>query len=165
MDIRRLKPSDAVEYREMRLIALKSHPEAFASSFEEEKENPADIYAKRFASDESYTFGAFEKEKLIGSVTLLKETKLKLKHRALIVAMYVSDDSRRKGVGKALIAAALDHAKSQAGIEQIYLAVESTNEPAKKLYSSFGFEVFGKDKCALKIGDNYFDEEHMVLVL
>jgi ribosomal protein S18 acetylase RimI-like enzyme len=165
MNIRRLQPSDAEEYRKLRLIALQMHPSAFASSYEEEKENSSDFYKMRFQSEESFTFGAFEEEKLVGSVTLLHETKRKLKHRALIVAMYVSDECRRRGVGKALIAAALEKANGMAGIEQIYLAVESTNEPAKKLYSSFGFEVFGTDKRAMKIEDTYFDEDHMVLFL
>lgn len=165
MNIRLLQSSDAEEYRKLRLVALQKHPSAFASSYEEEKDRSAAIYGERFQSEESFTFGAFEEEKLIGSVTLLKETKFKLKHRALIVAMYVTNDSRGKGVGKALISAALEKAKEIGGIEQIYLAVESTNEPAKRLYSSFGFEVFGKDIRAMKIEDNYYDEEHMVLFL
>lgn len=165
MNIRLLSTNDSNAYRTLRLMALQKHPSAFASSYEEEKDRTAAFYGERFQSKESFTFGAFEGEKLIGSVTLLKETKLKLKHRALIVAMYVSDEARRKGIGRALIAAALEEAKRIEGIEQIYLAVESTNEPAKRLYSSFGFEIFGKDKKAIKIGDHYFDEEHMVLFL
>lgn len=165
MNIRLLTPNDSDAYRKMRLVALQKHPSAFASSYKEEKDRSAAFYGERFQSEESFTFGAFEEEKLTGSVTLLRETKLKLKHRALIVAMYVSDESRRKGVGKALISAALEKAKGIEGIEQIYLAVESTNEPAKRLYSSFGFEVFGKDKKAMKIEDIYYDEEHMVLFL
>lgn len=165
MNIRLLTPNDSDAYRKMRLTALQKHPSAFASSYEEEKDRSAAFYGQRFQSEESFTFGAFEDEKLIGSVTLLKETKLKLKHRALIVAMYVSDESRRKGVGRALISASLEKAKEIEGIEQIYLAVESTNVPAKKLYLSFGFEVFGKDRRAIKIEDNYYDEEHMVLLL
>lgn len=165
MNIRLLSTNDSNAYRTLRLMALQKHPSAFASSYEEEKDRSAAFYGERFQSEDSFTFGAFEGEKLIGSVTLLKETKLKLKHRALIVAMYVSEECRRNGVGKALIAAALEKAKEIDGIEQIYLAVESTNEPAKNLYSSFGFKVFGKDTRAMKIDDTYYDEDHMVLFL
>ncbi|MBU8880482.1 GNAT family N-acetyltransferase [Bacillus sp. FJAT-29790] len=165
MNIRLLKPSDANDYRKVRLEALKNHPEAFASSYEEEVETSAEVYESRFLSVDSFTFGAFESEKLIGTVTLLKENKLKLKHRANIVAMYVSAEKRRMGTGKALITAALEKAKEVKGIEQVYLSVVSANESAKKLYSSFGFEVFGEDKRALKIGNTYYDDEHMVLFL
>lgn len=165
MKIRVLTSNDAEAYRNLRLMALQNHPEAFSSSFEEEKDRPANIYETRFQSEESFTFGAFENEQLIGNVTLLKETKVKLKHRANILAMYVSPNNRRMGYGKSLIATALKKAKELEGIEQIYLSVEATNEPAKKLYTSFGFETYAKDKNALKIAGSYYDEEHMVLFL
>ncbi|WP_066295790.1 GNAT family N-acetyltransferase [Bacillus sp. FJAT-29937] len=165
MNIRLLNPNDAVAYRDLRLIALKNHPAAFASSYEEEKDRPAEVYGERFQSGDSFTFGAFENEALIGSVTLFKESKLKLKHRANIFAMYVSPEKRKMGIGKHLMASALKKARELNEIEQIYLTVEATNEPAKKLYQSFGFETFGRDPKALKIEDVYFDEEHMVLYL
>jgi len=34
-----------------------------------------------------------------------------------------------------------------------------------KLYSSFGFESFGCERHALRVGDTYIDEQHMVLRL
>ncbi|KAB2336050.1 GNAT family N-acetyltransferase [Cytobacillus depressus] len=165
MNIRLLNSNDAEAYLEMRLTALQNHPAAFASSYEEEKDRPAKMYGERFQSEESFTFGAFDNETLIGSVTLLREMKLKLKHRANIVAMYVSPDYRKKSIGRMLMTAAIDKAKELNGIEQIYLSVEATNIPAIRLYSSFGFEVYGEDKKALKVGETYFDEKHMVLHL
>jgi RimJ/RimL family protein N-acetyltransferase len=41
----------------------------------------------------------------------------------------------------------------------------TTNDPAKRLYSSLGFKVFGKDKRAIKLDNAYFDEDLMVLFL
>ena len=38
--IRRLMPDDAGEYRTLRLRALREHPDAFTSSFEEEQIRP-----------------------------------------------------------------------------------------------------------------------------
>ncbi|QED46733.1 GNAT family N-acetyltransferase [Cytobacillus dafuensis] len=163
MNIRLLAPNDSDAYRNIRLMALQKHPEAFASSYEEETAYSKDVYKNRFQTENSFTFGAFENEELLGTVTLLKETKLKLKHRANIVAMYVSPEKRRMGIGKALIANALEKAKELGEVEQVYLSVEATNEPAKKLYESFGFEVYAEEKRALKIGNTYYDEEHMVL--
>ena len=165
MKVRRLTVEDAEYYRKMRLQALKEHPEAFSSSYEEEGQYSLDVYKDRFQSNNSLTLGAFEKGVLIGTVTLLVENKLKLRHRASIVAMYVAPKYRKKRVGHTLMTEAIKIAKEKNGIEQIYLSVEAMNTPAKKLYSSFGFEVYGLEKRALKIGDNYFDEEHMVLFL
>ncbi|MGM7722919.1 hypothetical protein [Metabacillus sp. Hm71] len=90
MEIRLLNPLDAKNYLNLRLEALQSSPEAFSSSYEEEKDHPVEKYEIRFRAQDSFTFGAFENEKLFGAVTLVKEKKLKLKHRANIFAMYVS---------------------------------------------------------------------------
>jgi ribosomal protein S18 acetylase RimI-like enzyme len=165
MDIRLLKRLDAENYRNFRLEALQNNPESFGSSYEEEKENTLETYKSRFQSDESFTFGAFENEKLIGIVTLVKENKFKLKHKANIFSVYVSPEKRGIGIGKCLMEKAIKKAKDLEGIEQISLTVVTTNKSAKKLYKSLGFEVFGREKRALKVDHTYFDEEHMVLFL
>jgi ribosomal protein S18 acetylase RimI-like enzyme len=165
MKIRLLNPLDAENYLDLRLEALQNNPVAFASSYEEEKDQSVEKYKISFQSQDSFTFGAFENEKLIGVVTLVKEKKLKLKHRANIFAMYVSPEKRGIGAGKCLMLEAIKKAKELDEIEQIYLTVVTTNDPAKSLYSSLGFKVFGKDKRAIKLDNTYFDEDLMVLLL
>jgi ribosomal protein S18 acetylase RimI-like enzyme len=165
MHIRLLESNHAAIYRNLRLEALQSHPEAFSSSYEEEKEIPLEIFESRLKEQHSFTYGAFDNEQLIGVVTLVLEKKNKLKHRANIVAMYVDPQKRRFGIGKSLMLEAINKAKAIEGIVQIYLGVTSNNEPAKKLYYSLGFETYGKDKRALKIDSTYFDDELMVLVV
>lgn len=166
MDIRQLAPTDAQEYLSIRLEALKESPYAFASSYEEEISNTAEKYKNRFNTPENtFTFGAFEDSQLVGVVTLVKEQLLKLRHRANIVAMYVKPEKRGNGTGKSLLSSVIEKAKNIDGIEQIYLTVVTTNVSAKQLYSSSGFEVFGKENRALKFDNRYYDEEHMVLFL
>jgi RimJ/RimL family protein N-acetyltransferase len=166
LEIRQLNSQDAGKYLNIRLEALQKNPEAFASSYQEEKNQSVEKYINRFQSpQESITFGAFVEFELVGVVTLVKEKALKLRHRANIVAMYVTPEKRGYGIGKALIKKTIQKAKRIAGIEQIYLTVVTTNESARKLYSTIGFEVFGTEKRALKFDNTYFDEDHMVLFL
>ncbi|MBM7702839.1 GNAT family N-acetyltransferase [Metabacillus iocasae] len=165
MLIRQLNPSDAKSYRELRLEGLKFHPDAFGASYEEEKNKPLSLYEGRFQSDQSYTFGAFVEGELVGVVTLLLESAMKMKHRANIVAMYVTSSVRGQGIGKQLLLTALTQAKQLSTIEQVHLTVVSTNQAAKKLYESVGFQSYGIEKRALKIGDAYIDEELMVKYL
>lgn len=165
MKIRRLNPLDAEAYLTIRLKALQNNPEAFGSSYEEEKDHPVEKYISRFQSSDSITLGAFVDDQLVGVVTLFRESLTKLQHRANIIAMYVSPKQRGLGIGKSLMLEAIQVANDWAGVEQVYLTVVTTNEPAKKLYALLGFEVFGSEKKALKIGDTYYDEEHMVLFL
>lgn len=163
--IRRLVATDAEYYLALRLEALQNSPESFGSTYEEEKDQPVEKYIKRFESQDSYTFGAFENRELIGIITLVKEHRVKLRHRTSIVAMYVSPTRRRLGVGMSLMKEAIMMAKELEGVEQVYLSVVTTNQSAKKLYTSLGFEVFGTEKHALKIDDSYFDEDLMVMFL
>ncbi|MFC0270571.1 GNAT family N-acetyltransferase [Metabacillus herbersteinensis] len=165
MQIRKLIKEDAILYRELRLKALQYHPDAFGSSYEEEKGLTANDYGKRFGIPEAITLGAFEEEKLVGVVTLVIETKVKLKHRATIFAMYVAPSHRGQKIGQLLMEAVINEARKFEEIEQIYLTVVTTNQSAKKLYTAMGFEVFGLEKRALKLEECYLDEEHMVLFL
>ncbi|MDN4607892.1 GNAT family N-acetyltransferase [Sporosarcina highlanderae] len=165
MQIKRLCPQDAGAYYTIRLEALTMNPEAFAASFLEEKRQSAEKYSERFQGDDSVTFGAFDESGLIGTITLIPEKLMKLKHRASIVAMYVKPEKRGNGVAKQLMGAVIQMAGSLEGIEQIHLTVVSSNSAAIRLYSSFGFKTYGIEKNALKIDGTYFDEELMVLFL
>lgn len=165
MQIKRLRPQDAGDYYGIRLEALKMNPEAFAASYMEEKRQVADKYKGRFGNDDSFTFGAFDDDGLIGTVTLIPEKLLKLNHRATIVAMYVKPEKRGNGVAKQLIEEAITTARKLKGIEQIHLTVVSSNKAANRLYASFGFETYGIEKNSLKVDGTYYDEELMVLFL
>ena len=165
MEIRKLGLQDAEVYFKIRLEALYKNPEAFGSSYEEEKKETADKYKDRFQAADSFTFGAFEGSQLVGVITLLTEKRMKLRHRSTIVAMYVASEMRGKGVAKALMNEAINKARTLDGIEQIHLTVVSSNVAAKKLYSSLGFEVYGTEKRALKMDQTYLDEDLMVLFL
>ncbi len=165
MEIRQLNSMDAGQYQNLRLEALQKDPEAFASSYEEEKEYTLETYADRLKSENVFTYGAFENDKLCGVVTLVRETKRKTRHKVTIFAMYVSPEIRKMGVGKRLMEAAIEKAKQMGGVEQITLTVVSTNESAKKLYHLYGFETFGLEKRSEKIDQTYYDEEYMVLFL
>ena len=167
MEIRILSSwEDAEKYRSIRLESLKNSPESFASSYEEERDFSIEEFMKQIQSNDSFTYGAFEKNELVGIITLYKDELYKLSHRAHIGAMYVSPAKRSLGIGKVLMEEAIKKAKEIEGVEQVYLAVVSTNEPAKKLYSSLGFEVFGSEKKGLKLDNNlYFDVDFMILYL
>jgi ribosomal protein S18 acetylase RimI-like enzyme len=165
LEIRRLESKDAEIYKEIRIEALKANPEAFSSSYEEEKEYPLENFENRLNFGNFYTFGAFVEYKLAGIVTLILETKNKTNHRANIVAMFVYPEYRKCGIGRGLMTEAINKAKEIKEVKQVYLSVTSSNDPAKNLYQSLGFKTYGIDKNGLRIGDKYFDDDLMVLVL
>lgn len=163
MNIRLLTAADAEVYRELRLEGLQTNPEAFGSSFEEEKDISLESFASRLEGQGTFTFGAFNQGDLLGVATLVQANKVKLKHKASIFAVYVSPKRRGLGTGKQLMVEVINQAKTLVDVEQINLTVVSSNESAKGLYTSLGFHVFGTERNALKIGQQYFDEDYMVL--
>lgn len=62
-----------------------------------------------------------------------------------------------------MIANLLEAARQDPSLEQVLLAVAASQNAARKLYRSFGFETFGTEPRALKVGATYVDEEHMIL--
>ncbi|MFJ8235765.1 GNAT family N-acetyltransferase [Ureibacillus sp. NPDC094379] len=167
MEIRILTSlEDAEKYRSIRLESLQNSPESFASSYEEEKDFSIEKFKDQFQLNDSFTYGAFEKNELVGIITLYKDKLYKLSHRAHIGGMYVSPSKRGLGIGKVLMEEAIKKAKGIEGLEQVYLAVVSTNDSAKKLYSSLEFKVFGTEKKGLRLENNiYFDVDYMILFL
>lgn len=57
---------------------------------------------------------------------------------AEITEMYVAEEARRRGVGRALVATALDHARRR-GCTGVHLLVNPKNEPALAFYQALGF--------------------------
>ncbi|RFB18323.1 GNAT family N-acetyltransferase [Bacillus sp. HNG] len=167
MNIRKLIPEDAEGYWKLRLKGLTTDPDAFLITYDEaiKKEDPIGEYKKSFLSDEIVTIGAFEEANLVGMVTLVRETRQKIRHRANIVAMYVDDEKRGKGIAKALLTEAIKVAENISEIEQLYLTLDAENKPAKELYKKLGFETFAVNKKAMKYNGQYRGEEHMVLFL
>ena len=87
----------------------------------------------------------------------------KIRHRGLIRSVYVSEQCRGKGFGRALLGELIGLVGLLPGMEQVALAVSSQNGVAKALYESLGFEVYGCEKRAIKVSGKYVDEDLMVL--
>ena len=165
MNIRILIESDAHLYQELRLNALKINPEAFGSTYEREVEFSLETVKDRIKPlRDKFVVGAFDnRNSLVGIVTFIRETNLKIQHKGNVFGMYITPDSRGQGLGKSLMKEVISRAKNSSGLEQINLTVVSDNHSAKKLYRSMGFEIYGTERNALKYNGRYFDEDLMVL--
>jgi len=165
MHIRQLTETDVEIYRALRLYCLRESPHAFTSSAEEFSQRTLDNITQQLRGQENFILGAFEDERLVGLVGFYRETVLKLRHKGSIVSMYVRPEYRSRGIARALLTEAIDRARRLPDLTQLLLGVVVTQTTAKRLYESLGFTAYGCEPRAVKIGDEYFDEEFMVLKL
>ncbi len=170
MEIRRLTEADAVMYWPLRLRALQEEPESFGASYEEQRDYPLEAAAARLREAEraldKAIFGAFDEQgQIAGMIGLVREQGAKSQHKAFIWGVYVVPEARGQGTGAALLETALDFARRIEGLEQVLLAVAAKNTAARALYLAAGFEPWGLEPLALKLGDHYVDEEHMIYFL
>ncbi len=76
-----------------------------------------------------------------------------------IVSIAVREKYRRKGIATMLMSALIYTLKTMYGVEEVYLEVRVSNEPAIKLYQKLGFVI------AKRIEQYYLDGEDAYLMI
>ena len=166
--IRRLDGYDAEAYREFRLRALRRCPTAFTSTFAEEERKPLAWTAERLAAQgrpHDRVLGAFTSALgLVGAAGLSVPARQQERHNATLFGMAVERQVARRGIGRALVARVIDHARA-VGVLQVTLTVSEGNAPAEQLYRSCGFEVWGREPRAVIVGGRAIAKLHMACTL
>ncbi|MER5840717.1 GNAT family N-acetyltransferase [Streptomyces prasinus] len=96
--------------------------------------------------------------RLVGYVRLGRPTELASNaHVRQICGLAVSEGARGRGVGRALVRAAVQEARDR-GARRITLRVLGHNTPARALYESEGFVVEGVQPEEFFLGGRYVDD-------
>lgn len=158
---------DAPTFWRLRLAALQSEPVGFAeSTAEHEALGVAGTEARIEAGNgENFVMGAFDAGQLIGTAGFYREQKEKRRQIGWIWGVFVREDYRRKGIGRALISSAIEQARQVPGLVAIHITTAITQTAARKMYANMGFCLVGTVPGALYVEGKYFDEEMMALDL
>lgn len=165
--IRRLTVDDVEAYVALRKAMLQESPQAFLASPETDIGcDPAQMREKLELGDENAVYGAYRPE-LVGVVGIFRMPgREKIAHRANIWGMYVDPAARGQGLGRALVEAAVAHARERmAGVTQVDLCVVTAQEAAHRLYERCGFQAWGIEPGAMIVEGRAYDEAHMRLPL
>ncbi|WP_392535102.1 GNAT family N-acetyltransferase [Nostoc sp. C117] len=164
MIIRKLTKDDAEDYRQIRLEALYTNPESFGTTYDEEAIKTIEQFRDRIpVGRNNFILGCSEDKDLIGIVVFQQESRIKLRHKAYITSMYVKQEYRGKGIAKLLLNELIEKAKAINEVEILLLDIVKNIFLAKKLYLSLGFKIYGIEKMAYKLNNQYFDLEFMYL--
>ena len=121
MDIRRSRPDDATEIREM-------EERIFSDPFSQK-----DIFSY-ICSDNGMCFTATDDSGVVGYIVGTK-----IPPEGEIYRIAVREDKRQRGIGYRLLSYALKTERGS-GVETVFLEVRSKNIPARALYKAYGFK-------------------------
>lgn len=158
LSIRRLEASDVPAYRALRLEALQLHPADFGADYSEEVTLSENAWSEKLARNQ--LFGALVDGHLVGMMAFVRQGGIKSQHKAVLTSVYVKAAYRTQKIAVKLLDAVL--AALPADVEQLILAVVTSNQRAVSFYVRSGFKVYGTQPKALKIQGVYYDEYLMV---
>ncbi len=144
--VSRLTPADWAEYKAVRLEALQREPAAFASTYGEAVVHPDERWRQQLANPRCAIFVARVGEQpvgLVGACRFADDADV-----GEIISMYVNAGWRRQGVGRRLLAAAIDHLAIIPGITVIRLLVSPDQVAAQQLYAALGFQFQGREDAS-----------------
>ena len=125
-----------------------------------------ELWRKRLAQndDAQHTLVATVDAEVVGNLGLTRLTRARRAHVGEL-GMGVRDSWQGKGVGTALMQAALDLADNWLGLRRIELRVYADNARAIALYRKFGFEIEGTHRLYAIRNGAYVDSLSMARIV
>jgi len=158
-----LGPRDWWDLRAIRLEALRSEPAAYSSSYEETLAWSTEDWRRRLANDRSVLLFARAQNRLIGMVGGYLGSDEGDDSVAVVFGMYVASEHRGRGIGRLLLTSLIDRLAAFPQITTVRLGVTETQDPARRLYESVGFQVVGKTEEGIVVNERQYDELVMEL--
>ncbi len=160
--IREAKPTDAFQFRELRLAALQNSPIAFTADYQKNLNHPPKYWEDLLTMqpDESAIFLAAHEEALIGMTGVARAGSPKTRHSAWVWGVYVMPEWRGLHIAEELILSCFAWAKARK-IVIAKLGVAAVNQPAIRCYERCGFKIYGTEPRAIFYEGHYYDEHLM----
>jgi putative acetyltransferase len=125
-----------------------------------------EVWRKRLTTndDTQITLVAAVAGEVVGNLGLTRLTRPRRAHVG-VIGMGVRDNWQGKGVGSALMQAALDLADNWLGLRRVELRVYADNDRAITLYRKFGFELEGTHRAYAIRNGVYVDSLSMARLI
>lgn len=166
MVIRKAKVEDAPKTRELFLTLLKSYPEAYLPTWEEEKKRSLDDEVVKLEKlnqrPTSCLFIAETEKELVGMVICHGHEKERIRHQATIERLGVLPEYCGRGIGTLLTEHLLNWVKDETEILRLDLWVILFNPKIIPFYEKFGFKKEALLGKSCRVDGQFYDSVIMV---
>jgi RimJ/RimL family protein N-acetyltransferase len=118
-----------------------------------------------FAIEDPPLSGSGISPDLVAVASITRAGQPQYAHRSRIWGVYVEAERRGRGFGRAVLDAAIAHARDWAGVDFVDIGVSANSPEARRLYASCGFVEWGREPEATDHLGERFDEIYMALRL
>jgi GNAT superfamily N-acetyltransferase len=150
--VRQLVPSEWATWRDLRLRSLADAPDAFCADVNTERAHPDAWWDDLVSSTAAHPRGALWSAEVDGHPAGIAFSRIDGAGVLHLGSMWVAPEGRSRGLGRALVEAALDWGRS-GGASSAELWVTLGNGHAEALYENAGFEDTG-DRDSLRDGSD-----------
>jgi len=120
-------------------------------------------FLEKMVGGDDFLLVASVSEEVVGSLGLHIQKPIRCRHIGRL-GMTVRSDWQRKGVGTALINAAIDMADNWLNLKRLELDVWTDNKAAIALYKKAGFAIEGTHRCRAFRDGQYIDAYSMARI-
>jgi predicted GNAT family acetyltransferase len=131
----KVEPQDWSKLRTIRLIALKTHPEAFGAVYDHEL-NETDQYWINKLNDPNQTYYAIEINNVFVSIAGVKRV---TKDSRMIVSVYTLEAYRKNGYSKKIIQRIIYDTRKQSICKKVFMYVNSSLNYVVSFYEKLDF--------------------------
>ena len=151
-----LSPEEWFAYKELRLEALQTEPQAFGASYADSLHRPDTYWQTRLqdaaAEKGNWLLFAREHSRIIGMIGAWVNDD---PQTADIISVYVVKAARGRGIGSLLMGALLQRLTQTVFLDRVRLTVNTNQSAALAMYTKFGFVVVGEEEAQLGDGNRY----------
>lgn len=141
--IRRLGSDDAEPFFAMRLRCMQEAPLQLRSAPDDVEREGLAYWREQLSSADTRIVGAFDGDVLIGIGGIVRDPRIKLRHKALLFGMFVAPKAAGRGIGLAIVDALI--AEATGFVSSLHLTLMADNDRARALYERSGFVVYGRE--------------------
>jgi len=142
--VRPLTPNDWQMFRDVRLKALREHPDVFLRSYETEKKLSEAEWKNTLDGIGKCVMGLFDNDQLIGLAAVFPRPNDSGGYNGLMAMDYIDAEYRGRDLSKLLYKARIDWAKNQSSFKKLMTSHREGNEASRRANQAFGFKFMDK---------------------